>query len=226
MLQDKKAIFAAMSELAAPEKLASMQRVGVPTDRALGVSMYDLRRLVKSVAKDRKLAEDLWATGIHEARILAGMVCPVEEADEKLAERWVADFDAWDICDQVMDLFAQAPFGWKIAIQWCDRPEEFVRRTGFGMFCWFAVHDKKASDTKFIRTCFPLIRKHAGDERNFVKKAVNWALRNIGKRNLPLNAKAVTLAEELSASNDKTTRWIGKDALRELTSENVRKRLM
>ena len=149
----------------------------------------------------------------------------VADVDEALAERWVADFDSWDICDQVMDLFAASDIGWQLAARWCDRPEEFVRRTGFGMFCWFAVHDKGAGNTKFVRTCFPRIRKYADDERNFVKKAVNWALRNVGKRNLVLNEKAIALAERLSSSDNRVTRWIGKDALRELTSERIQKRL-
>jgi 3-methyladenine DNA glycosylase AlkD len=171
------------------------------------------------------LAEGLWATGNHEARLLAGIICPVETVDEELAEAWVADFDSWDICDLVMDLFCRSDFGWRKAVEWCGRPEEFVRRTGFGMFAWFAVRDKAASNAKFVRTCFPRIRKHAEDERNFVKKAVNWALRNIGKRNRALNAKAIDVARTLADRGNSTARWIGKDALRELTSEKVQARL-
>jgi 3-methyladenine DNA glycosylase AlkD len=145
--------------------------------------------------------------------------------DEGLAEAWVADFDSWDICDQVMDLFAASDFGWKKAVEWCGREQEFVRRTGFGMFAWFAVHDKAACNTKFVRTCLPQIRKHAGDERNFVKKAVNWALRNIGKRNQVLNARAIDVARSLAQRDSAAARWIGRDALRELTCEKVQKRL-
>ena len=225
MLDTAAKVIAALKKRATPEKLAGMVRVGINTDCAVGVSLPDLRKLAKETVQSRELAEELWATEIHEARILAGMICPVGEVDEALAERWVAQFDSWDICDQVMDLFAASDIGWQLAVRWCDRPEEFVRRTGFGMFCWFAVYDKTASNTKFVRTCFPKIRKHADDERNFVKKAVNWALRNIGKRNLVLNEKAIALAEKLLADDNKTTRWIGKDALRELTSEKIQKRL-
>ncbi len=129
------------------------------------------------------------------------------------------------MCDQIAGLFAASALGWEKAVSWCERSEEFVKRTGFAMLCWFAVHDKAASDTTFIDTCLPLIEKHADDERNFVKKTVNWALRNIGKRNLKLNKKASFLAEKLSQAQHKTKKWIGKDALRELRSEKIQKRL-
>jgi 3-methyladenine DNA glycosylase AlkD len=225
MLDRVEDIIAALRKLATPAKMASIKRVGIKTDNCLGTSVHDLRRLSGNVVHSRNMAEALWGTGIHEARLLAGMICPPDEADEALAEKWIMDFDSWDICDLVMDLFASTSFGWKIAVEWCHRPEEFVRRTGFGMFCWFAVHDRDASNTKFIRVCFPLIRKYATDDRNFVRKAVNWALRNIGKRNMHLNEKAIGLATGLSESKNKTARWVGKDALKELTSEKVLKRV-
>ena len=220
------AILARLRALATPESRAFRDHLKASCATAVGVPIPALRALAREVPHTRELATALWATGVHEARLLAGYVCPPEDADEALAEAWVADFNTWDLCDQVMDLFCKASFGWKKAVEWTGRPEEFVRRTGFAMFCWFAVHDKGASDAKFVRTCFPLIRRHAADERNFVKKAVNWALRNIGKRNAALHEKAIALAEELAASDNKTERWIGKDALRELKSDPVRKRIL
>ncbi len=219
-------VLSELHRMESPKNRAGMARYGIRVDNALGVSVPDLRKLAKRIAPSRQLAEQLWATGNHEARLLAGFICPVESVDEELAEAWVADFDSWDLCDQVMDLFASSDFGWKKAVEWCGRDEEFVRRTGFAMFAGFAVHDKTAGNTKFIRTCFPQIRKHAGDERNFVKKAVNWALRNIGKRNEVLNAKAIEVARALAERQSASARWIGHDALRELTSEKIQKRLI
>lgn len=218
-------IIAELKMLASEKKLASMKRVKIKLDNALGVSINDIRKLAKEVEISLELAIELWGTGIHEARLLAGYVCPSEDLTQEIAEKWVADFDSWDLCDQVMDVICEADFGWQKSVEWCDRPQEFVRRTGFAMFCYFAVHDKKADDEKFLSVCFPLIEKHCEDERNFVKKAVNWALRNIGKRNLNLNKEAVKLAESLLERNNKTASWIARDAIRELTSEKILARL-
>lgn len=225
MFESAAEVLAELRRMESPENRAGMARYGIRVDNALGVSVVELRKMAKRAEPSRRLAEQLWATGNHEARLLAGFICPVDSVDEKLAEAWVADFDSWDICDQVMDLFAASDFGWKKAVEWCGREEEFVRRTGFGMFAWFAVHDRAAGNTKFIRTCLPQIREHACDQRNFVKKAVNWALRNIGKRNQVLNARAIEVACALAGRDSASARWIARDALRELTSEKVQQRL-
>jgi 3-methyladenine DNA glycosylase AlkD len=167
----------------------------------------------------------LWESGVHEARILASIVDDPSQVTEAQMERWVREFDSWDVCDQVTgNLFDKTPFAYRKAAEWSRREEEFVKRAGFAVMAALAVQDKQASD-EALTAFLPLIREQAHDERNFVKKAVNWALRNIGKRNITLNARAIALADELSRSESRAARWIGSDAYRELTSEKVRQRL-
>lgn len=207
------------------KNIDGMARFGINPKNTLGISIYVLRPLAKQIGKDHKLALELWETEIHEARILASYIDEPDKVAEKQLEAWVNDFDSWDVCDQVCsNLFDQTQYAWKKAHEWPNREEEFVRRAGFVMMAALSVHDKKAKDEDYIRL-FPLIRKYSTDDRNFVRKAVNWALRQIGKRNLALNKKAIALGEELLRTDSKTARWIAADALKELKSDAVQKKL-
>lgn len=202
-----------------------MARYGIRTDRALGISMPALRGIAKEIGKDHILAGMLWDSGVHEARILACLIDEPAHVSSEQMEAWVRDFDSWDLCDQCCStLFDRTPYARDKAVVWSERPEEFVKRAGFVLMATLAVHDKKAGDAVFL-AFLPLIRKESTDERNFVKKAVNWALRQIGKRNRMLNRAAIALAGELAASESRSARWIGRDALRELERDAVRSRL-
>jgi 3-methyladenine DNA glycosylase AlkD len=201
-----------------------MARYGINPQNTLGISIYELRELAKSLGYDHQLAQDLWGTGIHEAHILASYIDRPEWVSEEQLERWVADFNSWDVCDQVCDLFDQTPFAYQKAFEWSKRPEEFVKRAAFALVAGLAVHDKQASDEKLAQF-FPMIAHAADDERNYVKKAVNWALRNLGKRNRALNAQAIQTAQEIAKSPSKAARWIAADALRELNSQKIQERL-
>jgi len=208
-----------------PDQLEGMARYGMAVERRLGVSIPDIRKIAKELGKDNKLALELWKTGIAEARIIAAMIDAPEKLTEGQMEDWVKDINSWDVCDQVcMNLFEKTPLAWQKIIDWSEREEEFVKRTAFALIACLAWHDKKAEDEKFIEL-FPVIIRGAVDERNFVKKAVNWALRNIGKRNLNLNKAAINAAKEIHRLDSKAARWIAFDTLRELESEAVQMRL-
>jgi 3-methyladenine DNA glycosylase AlkD len=181
--------------------------------------------MAKQIGRNHLLAQRLWNSGVHEARILAGMIDLPEEVTEKQMEKWARDFDSWDVCDQVCsNLFDKTKFAHKKAIIWSKRREEFVKRAGFVLMATLAVHDKESGDKQFLKF-LPIIKREARDERNFVKKAVNWALRQIGKRNLALNRMAIKTAKEIQGIDSKAAKWIASDAIRELTSEAVQKRL-
>ena len=208
-----------------PKAVAGMARYGIKADRALGVSIPKLQGLAKKIGKNRKLAEDLWSSAIHEARILACMIDDPQQISSNRLERRVIEFDSWDLCDQCCNrLFSKTPFARQKALAWASRPEEFVKRAGFVLMAVLAVHDKKAPDRQFD-AFFERIKAEAIDERNFVKKAVNWALRQIGKRNLSLNKKAIAVAEEIQRFESKAARWVAGDTLRELRSDKIQKRL-
>jgi 3-methyladenine DNA glycosylase AlkD len=210
---------------ARPEQLGGMARYGIAIQRRLGVSVPDMRRLSKEIGKNHRLALDLWKTGVAEARIVAGMVGDPAELTEEQMEEWVKDIDSWDVCDQVcMNLFERSPLAWEKIVDWSRREEEFVKRAAFSLIACLAWHDKMSKDERFIGL-FPVIVRGATDERNFVKKAVNWALRNIGKRDLNLNQAAINTAKEIKRLDSKAARWIASDALRELESEAVQDRL-
>ena len=210
---------------AKPDQLAGMAKYGMTVERRLGVSVPDMRRLAKELGRDHRLALDLWRSGIAEARIVAGMVADPAKLTEGQMEEWVKDIDSWDVCDQVcMNLFEKSQLAWKKIIDWSEREEEFVKRTAFSLIACLAWHDKKASDEKFVEL-LPVIMREAADERNFVKKAVNWALRNIGKRNVRLNEAAISTAKEMQRLDSKAARWIAADAIRELESDAVQSRL-
>jgi 3-methyladenine DNA glycosylase AlkD len=210
---------------AQPEQLKGMARYGMTIENRLGVSVPDMRKLAKELGRDHKLALSLWKAGVAEARILAGMVGDPDKLTEEQMEEWVKGIDSWDVCDQVcMNLFEKNQLAWKKIIDWSGREEEFVKRTAFSLIACLAWHDKKASDEKFIEL-LPVITRAATDERNFVKKAVNWALRNIGKRNLNLNKAAISAARRIQRLDSKAARWIAADAIRELESEAIQSKL-
>jgi len=208
-----------------PDAVAEMSRFGIQTGAALGVPIPQLRKLAKEAGTNHDLAQKLWKTGIHEARILASMIDdPAKVSDEQM-EKWAADFDSWDIVDgSCGNLFDKTKFAVSKAHEWSKRKEEYVKRAGFVLMAELAVHDKKASDKIFL-DFLPVIIREASDERNFVKKAVNWALRQIGKRNTFLNASAIKTCTEISKSDSRSAKWVAAGALRELTSAPVRKRL-
>ncbi|MFZ3066396.1 MAG: DNA alkylation repair protein [Nitrospirota bacterium] len=214
-----------LKSLSNPKAVAGMARFGINPENTYGISIPNLRMIAKQIGKDHALAQQLWSSGIHEAKILAGMIDVPEVVTEKQMEDWVRDFDSWDVCDQVcMNLFEDTPFASKNAVAWSKRREEFIKRAGFVMMARLAVSDKKSDDKQFEKF-LPIIKREATDNRNFVKKAVNWALRQIGKRNLRLNKKAIETAKEIQEIDSKTAKWIAADALRELTSKAVQKRI-
>jgi len=220
-----KAVLAELKSMGDPKAVAGMARYGIHADRALGISIPGLAGLARKIGKNHRLADALWSSGIHEARIVACMVADPRQVNEELLERWVKEFDSWDLCDQCCNrLFGKAAFAGQKALQWAGRPEEFVKRAGFVLMAVLAVHDKKATDRQ-LASFLKLIKKEACDGRNFVKKAINWALRQIGKRSPALNKKAIAVAEEIQQLESKTARWIAHDALRELTAEKIQKRL-
>jgi 3-methyladenine DNA glycosylase AlkD len=210
---------------AKPENLEGMTRYGIPPEQRLCIPVPDLRKLAKEIGRDHKLALDLWRSGIGEARILAAMIDEPDKLTEEQMEDWAKDINSWDICDQVcMNLFSKNQLAWNKIIDWSEREEEFVKRTAFSLIACLAWHDKKASDDEFIEL-LPIVVREATDERNFVKKAVNWALRNIGKRNLNLNKAAINTAKEIQQLDSRAARWISSDAIRELESDAVQNRL-
>jgi len=225
VMKNFKEILIKLKFLSNPEAVAGMARFGINTKKAYGVSIPDLRKMAKETGKNHLLAQKLWNSGIHEARILAGMIDLPERVTEKQMEHWVKDFDSWDVCDQVCsNLFDKTKFAYRKAIEWSKINEEFIKRAGFVLMAVLAVHDKKARDTEFTKF-LPIIKRESSDDRNFVKKAVDWALRQIGKRNSNLNRMAIQTAKEIQRLDSKAATWVASDALRELTSEAVRKKL-
>jgi 3-methyladenine DNA glycosylase AlkD len=222
---DARAVLAELRSAADPSRRPGMARVGIRVERALGVPIPALRRLARAHRSDHALALELWATEIHEARILASMVDDPERVGRRQMDAWVTDFDSWDLCDQVCNnLFRRARDADAAARAWASRPEDFVRRAAFSMVAGQAVHDHDRDDAYFL-AWLPRIRRAALDERNTVRKAVNWALRQIGKRNTALHGAAVAEAERLLEREDRGARWIARDALRELRSDAVTTRL-
>ena len=203
---------------------ADMTRYGIDVDSAIGVPHGKLRALQKVVKRDHDRALVLWDTGIREARVLASMTGAPQKMTVAQCRRWAADLNSWDIVDSVSDLFADTPFRLELIEEFAADDREFVRRTAFAMMAWMNVGRRKVPEQ--VRLAFlPLIERHASDERNFVRKAVSWALRQTGKASPALHAPALALAEKLAASDDRTARWIGRDAVRELTAEKTLARL-
>ena len=214
-----------LEALSDPEAVKGMARYGMKGERRLGISVPSMRKIAKEAGKDHQLALYLWKTKIPEAMMVASMVDLPEEVTDEQMEDWVKDFNSWDVCDQVcMNLFEKVPFVWKKIYAWSEREEEFVKRAAYALIACLAWHNKEVPDEKFIGL-FPVIKKGATDERNMVKKAVSWALRNIGKRNLALNRAAINTAREMQKVDSKSAKWIASDVIRELTSDKVQNRL-
>jgi 3-methyladenine DNA glycosylase AlkD len=218
-------VVARLRLLARPEALAGMARFGIATESALGVSMPDLRALSKSLGRNHALALELWRTPLRETRILASLLADARQMTEELMESWTRDFADWEVCDQCcINLFGKTSFARHFALTWSGAEPEFVKRAGFVLMARIATTDRRASDASF-EPFFTRVTRESTDRRNYVRKAVNWALRQIGKRDRALNEIAIAVARTLAAAEDKTARLIGSDALRELTSPAVRARL-
>ncbi len=222
---DRDAVMARLEALADPAGREGMARFGIATDRALGIRVPELRRLAREIGHDHRLAQELWDTRVHEARILASMIDNPAAVTEVQMEAWVRGFDSWDVCDLFCgNLFDRTPYAHEKAVAWSSRDREFVKRAAFALIAYLAVHHKEADDAVFV-AFFPLIEREAADGRNYVKKAVNWALRQIGKRNRDLNEEAIAVAERVHDIDSPSARWVASDALRELQSEAVQARL-
>ena len=206
-------------------RLEGMARFGIDTTRAVGVTVTELRRFARDLGHDHELAAALWASGVHEARLLASLVDEPAMVSEAQMEAWVADLDSWDVCDGVCgNLFDRTPFALDKAVEWSSREPEFEKRAAFALMASAAVHRKDLPDAAFA-SLLPVIRAQAIDERNYVKKAVSWALRQIGKRSSGLNSQAVRTAEQIERIDSRAARWVARDALRELRSDAVQARL-
>jgi 3-methyladenine DNA glycosylase AlkD len=214
-----------LKSLGDPRAVEGMARFGIQAPHLLGVSAPNLRKLAKEIGPDHRLAARLWRSGIHDARILAALIDDPVKVTKRQMEGWAKDFNSWAVCDAACCcLFDKTSYAWDKAIEWTGREPEYVKRAGFVLMAALAVHDKKAPDGRF-EAFLPLLVQHAADERNFAKKAVNWALRQIGKRNTRLNALAIQTAQDIRRIDAKAARWIASDALRELASDTVQARL-
>jgi 3-methyladenine DNA glycosylase AlkD len=221
----KAAVLRDLKDLADPKVRAKMAYFGVDVPKAHGISVPVLHQFAKQIGKDHRLGQQLWATGIHEARILATLVGESEKVTSAEMNRWARDFDSWDVVDAACCyLYAGAKPAWNKVAAWSRRREEFVKRASFSLVAYLSYKDKAASDARFVRF-LRVIEREAHDERNFVRKAVNWALRNIGKRNIQLNREAIRAAERIRLQGSRAARWIAADALRELKSGAVQMRL-
>lgn len=213
-----------LKSLGSEQNREGMKRYGIKIDRALGISHGVQRDIAKQIKRNHERAFELWDSGLMEAQFIASQTADPKRFTVADARRWAAEFDSWDIVDGVSDLFVDTDHWRQLIEEFAEDEREFVRRTAFAMLCWATVHRKKEPDSTFA-SYLPLVEKHAADPRNFVKKAVNWALRTIGKRSLTLHPPALALAEKLAASDNKTARWVGKDAVRELTDAKQLERL-
>jgi 3-methyladenine DNA glycosylase AlkD len=221
----KDAVLRELKGVADPRVREKMAYFGVRVPKAHGISAPVLHQFAKQIGKDHRLAQQIWSTGVHEARILATLIGESEKVTAAEMDRWARDFDSWDVVDAACCyLFAQTKPAWKKTAEWSRRPEEFVKRASFSLVAYLAYKDKAAPDLRFAQF-LRVIEREAHDERNFVKKAVNWALRNIGKRSVRLNGEAIRAAERIREQGSRSARWIAADALRELKSDAVQKRL-
>jgi len=224
-MMDVNIVLEMLRDAADPGNLDGMARYGIETEKRLGVKIPQMRKIARTLGRDHKLALDLWDTGIQEAMILASMVDEPDLVTKTQMDEWVGDFNSWDVCDQVcMNLFDKTPHAWGRIRAWHSRESEFVRRAAFALIACLAVHDKQASDDKFIEL-IPLIEEASVDERNYVKKAVSWALRNIGKRNMRLNEIVLETAGAMIHSDSTSASWIGKDTIKDVTSPAAQRSL-
>jgi len=215
-----------LKSLSNPENVKGMARYGINPKNNLGISIYQLRPLAKEIGRNHPLALKLWDSKIHDARLLACFIDDPKKVTADQMDKWAEDFDSWDICDQACtSLFDLSPLAYEKVYQWSESDKEFMKRGAFSLIAGLAVHDKIATDKEFEQF-LPIIIKHSVDDCNYVKKAVNWALRNIGKRNLHLNKRAIEAAKEIQKINSKSARWIASDALRELTGDKIKRKLV
>ena len=214
-----------LKSLSNPEAIKGMAKYGINPDNTYGVSIPNLRKIAREAGKDHELAQQLWSSGVHEARILASMVDDPALVTKAQMETWVDDFDSWDVCDQCCNnLFWKTEFAYRKAVEWSSNDKEFIKRAGFVLMACLAVHDKKTEDRQFEKL-LQIINREASDSRNFVKKAVNWALRQIGKKNLSLNKRAIDTAKQIQEMDSGSAKWVASDAIRELTNRAVQERL-
>lgn len=222
---DVAAAVAALKHLATKATRDGMARYGLPSDKAFGVPVSKIQQVAKQFGRSHELAAALWETGWYEARMLAAYVDVPSQVTPAQMDRWRRDFDNWGIVDTVcFVLFDRTPHAWSKVAPWCEKRDEFGKRAGFVLLACLAAHDKAAADAQFL-ALLPLVQRHAGDERNFVKKGISWALRMVGRRSAALNSAAVKMAKRLAEAPEPAARWVGKEALRELTSPAVTKRL-
>lgn len=214
-----------LRDLSDPAAVEGMARFGIISKKAFGISAPDLRLLAQEIGTDQQLSLQLWKSGYFEARVIASLIGDPSKVTEEQMDRWVEDFDSWAVCDTCCgNLFDKTPFAYRKALEWSKRNEEYVKRAGYVLMAELAVHDKRANDEGFVRF-FPAIKRGATDERNFVKKAVNWVLRQIGKRSMELHPLAVKTAEDIRRMDSSSAKWIASDALRELKSAGILRRL-
>lgn len=218
-------VIAALQKRASKKTRDGMARYAIPSQRAFGVPVGEIRKLGKTLGKNHALAEALWNSGHYEARMLATFIDDITLVTPKQMDRWCKDFDSWAICDTAcFGFFDRSVHAYEKVASWVKRKPEFEKRAGFALLASLALHDKRAENEVFL-ALLPLIEQGAHDERNFVKKAVSWALRGVGRRSIELNRASIAVAERLSRSADAAARWVGKDALRELAGPVVRRRL-
>jgi len=216
---------ALLHQAARPAELAGMARFGIVGEGRLGLSVPTMRGIARTLGRDHALAQALWDTDIPDARIVASMVADPALLTARQMDQWVKGFASWDVCDQTcLNAFVKSPLAWRKVYLWSSRKDEFVRRAAFALLATLAVHDKAAGDAPFLEA-LALVEAAADDGRNFVKKAVNWALRNIGKRNPCLHGAAITCAQRIRQQGSPSARWIAADALRELEGETVQARM-
>jgi 3-methyladenine DNA glycosylase AlkD len=221
----KAAVLRELQKFADPKVRSKMEYFGVRVPNAHGISAPVLHAFAKHIGKNQRLAEQLWSSGIHEAKILAALIGEPDKITSSQMDRWLRGFGSWDVVDSVCCyLYAEGAPAWKKVFAWSSRRAEFEKRAAFSLAAYLSYKDRAAPDARFAEF-LAVIEREAWDERNFVKKAVNWALRNIGKRNLPLNRLAIRAAERIRAQGSRSARWIAADALRELQSAAVQSRL-
>ncbi|WXG44351.1 MAG: DNA alkylation repair protein [Promethearchaeati archaeon SRVP18_Atabeyarchaeia-1] len=209
-----------------PEAIKGMARYGINTNDNYGVSVHKLREMAKEIGTDHELALQLWTSGIHDAKMLASMIDDPKAVTDRQMDMWARDFDSWDVCDQTCNnLFSKTPFAYRKAKEWSTGKGEFVKRAGFVLMANLAVHDKKADNAEFIRF-LNIVESGAEDERNYARKAVSWALRQIGKRSPDLNSAATETANRLLSGGSRSERWIASDALKEFRSQKTRRMIL
>ena len=218
-------VMAQVKSMGDPKNIKGMERFGIKTENNFGNSVTALRKYAKKIGKNHDLAVKLWESGIRDARMVAACIEDPETVSEGQVDKWVKDLDSWDICDHCCGhFFDKTPFAYKKVREWTKSYELFVKRAGFSLIAWLAVHDKKKDDSEFVNF-LKIIERESTDERKYIRKSANWALRQIGKRNIDMNKKALIVSNKIQKIDSKSAKWIASDAIRELTSEKVKQKL-